>query len=81
MNRLHLSLATSRAATRKNTSIDTTLYELIKAVIDTIRPGEDAFIEATVQDLIKSGKLRWIRSGKHNAAARHAPTVPFLSLN
>jgi hypothetical protein len=81
MNLLHLSSATSRDAPPENTAIDTTLYELIAAIIDTIEPGEDALIEATVQELVESGKLRWIRTAKHSAASRRATFVPFVNLN
>jgi hypothetical protein len=81
MNLLHLSPATSRAAARENTTLDTTLYELIAAIIDTIERGEDALIDATVQELVASSKLRWLRSGKHLSATRQTTFVPFLNRN
>jgi hypothetical protein len=81
MDRLHLSSTPGRGTPRDNGAIDTTLYELIEAIIDTIEPGEDALIQATVQKLVESGKLSWLGRKKHRFVARHATLVPFLNLN
>ena len=81
MSLLHLSSAASQTPPQENTAINTTLYELIEAIIDATQPGEDTLIEATVQDLVESGKLRWIRSGRHGATARYVPFSRFLNLN
>ena len=81
MSLLHLSSAASQAGPEENTAIDTTLYELIEAIIDTIELNEDALIGATVQDLIESGKLRWVQGGRQLAATRHVTSAPFLNRN
>jgi hypothetical protein len=81
MDLLHLSPTAGRGTPRGNSAIDTTLYELIEAIMDTIEPGEDALIEATVQGLVESGKLSWIRRVRDGMATRHAAANLFSSLN
>ena len=81
MDLLHLSAAASQAVPQENTTINTTLYELIEAIIDTIEPGEDTLIKAIVHDLGESGKLRWIQGGRQRAATRHVTSALFLNRN
>jgi len=42
---------------RKRT-IRTTLYELIEAIEDEVKPGEEELVTATVLDLMESGKIK-----------------------
>ena len=44
------------------TSIKTTLYQLIGAISDAVRPGEENLIPAVVINLIESGKIRKLNS-------------------
>ena len=44
----------------KTTSIETTLYDLIEAISEEIKTGEDHLIAQTVFHLINSGRLKFI---------------------
>lgn len=42
-----------------------TLYEVIEAISDVVKPGEEVLISAVVLDLIESDKIKWAR--KHRS--------------
>ncbi len=44
------------------TSIKTTLYQLIGAISDAVKPGEEILIPAVVINLIESEKIRMLDS-------------------
>ena len=45
--------------------IKTTLYDLIEAINSEVSPEEDALVIATVMDLLKSGRVRFLDVQEH----------------
>jgi hypothetical protein len=45
--------------------IKTTLYDLLEAINSEVSPEEDALVIATVMDLFKSGRVRFIGIQEH----------------
>jgi hypothetical protein len=54
------AIADSKPVTNKARRFRSTLYELMEAIRDVIQPGEERLVAVVVQDLMKSGQLRFL---------------------
>jgi len=54
------TVTTDEVVAARPPRLTTTLYELLAAIQDVVGPEEDALVVATVQHLLRSGRLIWL---------------------
>jgi len=55
-----VAVTIKEAEERKPTNIVTTFYELIKAINEELKPGEEHLLSIVVMDLLATGRLEFI---------------------
>jgi hypothetical protein len=65
MNALAYGVDTTMSDLHDAAARTSTLYDLIEAVSDEAEPGEEGLIVEAVQDLMRSGKIKWVRGNRN----------------